>query len=233
MQQQSHPLRVSRQRQGWSQEQAIVRIEALARSMDIALPARSSLRTLLSMFENGRRSVPEQYRPILRELYRSTDEELGFTSNTRDTSDSPILFVPPPRQPCRPTPEILSYLLNVFRENSRADTQAGPQYILPLIYPQLSLIEQLCQSAREPERRATLFIGAKFAEFCGWLCQDSVDADAAIYWTNQALDYAHELDDSELLAYVLTRKSNIVTEAGSPGHGLGLANAALNISGNI
>ena len=85
MQQQSHPLKLARQRQGWSQEQAIVRIETVARSMDIALPARSSLRTLLSMFENGRRSVPEQYRPILRELYRSTDEELGFTSNTRDT----------------------------------------------------------------------------------------------------------------------------------------------------
>src|SRR5215831_2044346 len=99
MQQQSHPLRLARQRQGWSQEQAIVRIEALARSMDIALPARSSLRTLLSMFENGHRSVPEQYRPILRELYRSTDQELGFTISTRAASDSPVLFVPPPRQP--------------------------------------------------------------------------------------------------------------------------------------
>lgn len=78
-----------------------------------------------------------------------------------------------------------------------------------------------------------MFIGAKFAEFCGWLCQDSGDTGAAIYWTNRALDYAHELDNPELLAYVLTRKGNIVTEAGSPGHGLGLANAALNISGNI
>jgi transcriptional regulator with XRE-family HTH domain len=233
MQQQSHPLKLARQRQGWSQEQAIVRIEKVARSMGIALPTRSSLRTLLSMFENGHRSVPEQYRPILRELYRSTDQELGFTSSARTASDSPVLFVPPPRQPGRPAPEILSYLLNVFRENTRADAQNGPQYILPLIYPQLSLIEQLCQSAREPERRTTLFMGAKFAEFCGWLCQDSGNTDAAIYWTNQALDYAHELGDPELLAYVLTRKSNIVTEAGSPGHGLGLANAALNMSGNI
>lgn len=233
MQQQSHPLKLARQRQGWSQEQAIVRIEKVARSMDIALPTRSSLRTLLSMFENGHRSVPEQYRPILRELYRSTDQELGFTGTSRTPGDLPILFVPPPRQPGRPPPEILSYLLNVFRENARVDAQNGPHYVLPLIHPQLSLIEQLCQSAREPERRATLFIGAKFAEFCGWLCQDSGDSKAALYWTDQALDYAHELDDPELLAYVLTRKSNIVTEAGSPGHGLGLANAALNISGNV
>src|SRR5512133_61311 len=51
--------------------------------------------------------------------------------------------------------------------------------------------------------------------------------DSAIYWTHQALDYAHELDDPRLIAYILHRKSNIVTEAGSPGQGLGLANAAL------
>jgi transcriptional regulator with XRE-family HTH domain len=233
MQQQPHPLKLARQRQGWSQEQAIVRIEKLARSMGIALPARSSLRTLLSMFENGHRGVPEQYRPILRELYRSTDQELGFTVANKTPNSLVASLVPLPRHPGRPTPEILSYLLNVFRENTRADAQTGPQYILPLIYPQLSLIEQLCQSAREPERRATLFIGAKYAEFCGWLCQDSGDTNAAIHWTNQALDYAHELDDPELLAYVLTRKSNIATEAGSPGHGLGLANAALNIPGSI
>ena len=60
MQEQSHPLKRARRRQGWSQEAAIVRIENLARSMDIDLPTRSSLRTLLSMFENGHRSVPEQ-----------------------------------------------------------------------------------------------------------------------------------------------------------------------------
>ena len=136
-------------------------------------------------------------------------------------------------QPGQPTPEILSYLLNILRENTRVDALAGPRYLLPVVYPQLSLIEQLCQSAHEPERRATLFIGAKFAEFCGWLCQDSGNTDSALYWTNQALDYAHELDDPELLAYILTRKSNIVTEAGTPGHGLGLANAALNISGHV
>ena len=85
MQQQSHPLKLARQRHGWSQEQAIVRIEAVARSMDVSLPSRSSLRTLLSMFENGHRSVPEQYRPILRELYRSTDQDLGFTEWRRSS----------------------------------------------------------------------------------------------------------------------------------------------------
>lgn len=233
MERQSHPLRQARHRQGWSQEGAIVRIEAIARSMGIALPTRSSLRTLLSMFENGHRRVPEQYWPILRELYRSTDEELGLAHAAGAHGDLPILCVSSPGELTRPTPEVLTYLLNILNEHTRADALTGPRYLLPFIYPQLSLIDQMCQSAREPERRPALFIGAKFAEFCGWLCQDSGDTTSAIYWTNQALDYAHELDDPQLLAYILVRKSNIVTEAGTPGHGLGLANAALHVPGRI
>jgi hypothetical protein len=201
--------------------------------MGIALPTRSSLRTLLSMFENGHRKVPEQYWPILRELYRSTDEELGLARTAETHSDVPISCVSSPGELTQPTPEVLTYLLNMLNEHTRADALTGPRYLLPFIYPQLSLIDQMCQSAREPERCPALFIGAKFAEFCGWLCQDSGDTDAAIYWTNQALDYAHELGDPQLLAYILVRKSNIVTEAGTPGHGLGLANAALDVPGRI
>jgi hypothetical protein len=91
----------------------------------------------------------------------------------------------------------------------------------------MPLIERLCQGARGPERDEGLAIAARYAEFCGWLYQDSGHADSAIYWTDQALDYGHELGDQRLIAYILHRKSNIVTEAGLPGHGLGLANAAL------
>ena len=48
-----------------------------------------------------------------------------------------------------------------------------------------------------------------------------------MYWTDRALEYAVELDDRRVISYVLMRKSNIATDAGQPGHGLGLANAAL------
>ena len=48
-----------------------------------------------------------------------------------------------------------------------------------------------------------------------------------MYWTDRALEYAVELNDRQVISYVLMRKSNIATDAGQPGHGLGLANAAL------
>lgn len=156
MEQQSHPLRQARHRRGWSQEEAIVRLEAIARSMGVALATRSSLRTLLSMFENGHRCVPEQYWPVLRELYRSTDEELGLVPAHGGRSDPPMFCVPPLAELSRPTPEIVTYLLNILKEYVRADTLTGPRYVLPFIQPQLSFIGQVCQAAREPERQPTL-----------------------------------------------------------------------------
>ena len=80
---------------------------------------------------------------------------------------------------------------------------------------------------RGSDHEQALRLGSQFAEFCGWLYHDSGDYESAMYWTDRALEYAVELDDRRVISYVLMRKSNIATDAGQPGHGLGLANAAL------
>jgi hypothetical protein len=229
MNQQLPPLKRARHDQGWSQEQAIVRIEALGRAMRIPLPTRSSLRTLVSLFENQRRGVPEQYRPIFRELYRSTDEQLGMTSSPAALAP-PVPPALPDEVPDAPGPEILTYLSNVLDEHIKADAVVGPRYLVGPVQSQLPLLDRLCRASRGQQRETILSIAARSAEFCGWLYQDSGHPESALYWTNQALDYGQELGDAQLIAYVLHRKSNIVTEAGQAGHGLGLANAALKVS---
>lgn len=219
-------LKRARQRQGWSQEQAIVRFEAISKAMGMLMPARASLRTLLSVFENNRRSVPERYRQVFRELYRATDEELGFTI-ARDGFDVPISLSLAPAADQSPPPEIFGYLSSVLAEQVRVDTYIGPGYLIPAVRSQLSLIDQVIERFRGVDRHQGLVVAAKTAEFCGWLYQDSGDPGAAAFWTSASLDYAHELSDPQLVSYVLMRKSNIATEFGTPGHGLGLANAAL------
>lgn len=222
-------LLAARRRLGWSQEQTIVRFESLARSMGIELPTRASLRTLLSLFENRHRPVPHQYRVIFRELYRSTDDELGLTPGSNDG----LLPTPPPLPAAsvdRATPGILDYLTNVLFEHVRADTMIGPQYLIPTVQSMLPLVERICESSRDPERERALSLGARFAQFCGWLYQDAGRSDAATYWTDRALDYAQELGDLDIVAYIFMRKSNIATDIGRPGHALGLANASLSTS---
>lgn len=177
--------------------------------------------------------MPSQYRPILRELYRSTDEDLGLTNNASNISNFVVPHIPPQSALSRPTPEVLTYLSNIRKEHVTTDSLTGPRYVRSFIYPQLLAINEMCQVAHGPDRAQILFIGAKFAEFYGWISQDSGDTEAAAYWTDKALDYAHEIGDYQLVAYTLMRKSNIVTEAGMPGHGLGLANAALVASSNL
>jgi tetratricopeptide (TPR) repeat protein len=229
MDNESRLLARARKRRRWSQENAIVRFEKQGQAMGISIPARSSLRTLLSMFENGRRLVPVAYRPIFRELYRATDEELGFT---RSGSQYPLPTPPSlsggPSE--YPPLDILGYLSNVLTEHIKADASLGPRYLVSAVQSQLPLIDRLCQLTRGADRQNVLVIGARFAQFCGWLYQDLGEPESASFWTGRALDYAYELNDPHFIAYTLMRKSNISTESGVPGHGLGLANAALNYS---
>ena len=222
----AYPLRRARIRRGWSQRQAISRFEAAGEAMKIAVPARSSLRTLFSMFENGRRAVPDAYKPIFRELYRASDDELGFGPAAEDAVGLPVPGVPA-GSPDPPVPELLGFLSAVLDVHVRADAQAGPRFLLPGVNAHLLLAEQLCRTARGADREPVLTMAVRFTEFCGWLCQDLGHTDLAANWTSRALEYAQELGDPRLTAYVLMRKSNIATDADSPGHGLGLANAAL------
>lgn len=229
MEQPPNLLAQARKRRGWSQENAIARFENLGRAMEVPIAARSSLRTLFSMFENGRRPVPEAYRPVFCELYRSAEEELGFGAAESQHS----LPVPPPLPAIGPegsSSDILDYLANVLAEYVKADALLGPRYLVPTVQSQLPIIDRIYQTSRGADRGHVLLVGARFAQFCGWLYQDAGDPAAANYWTSQALDYAIELNDAQIVAYVLMRKSNIATEAGTPGHGLGLVNAALNYS---
>jgi hypothetical protein len=115
----------------------------------------------------------------------------------------------------------------VFAEYGRADNLLGSRHLLGVVVAQLATVEQACASARGPIRAELLAIGARYAECAGWLHQDSGDLSAAHRWSSRALDYAYELGDVQLTSYVLMRRSNVATDAGDSGAGLGLANAAL------
>ncbi|WP_282779956.1 hypothetical protein [Nocardia sp. CC201C] len=135
---------------------------------------------------------------------------------------SVLTLVPEPIDPA-----FVQHLQLMLTEHVRMDAWAGPRYIIESLRGQLTVVEDLCGKARGEMRASLLEIGARFCEFAGWLFQDSGDLKTALYWTNQAMDYAEELGDTHLISYVLMRKSNILTDAGKAAQGLGLANAAL------
>ncbi len=109
----------------------------------------------------------------------------------------------------------------------QADRLVGSTALLLPLRGHIATVERACEVARGQDRADVLAFASKFMEFCGWAHQDAGDLGRAMQWTSKALDYAVELGDQRTIAYTLMRKASIVTEAGMPGHGAGMASAAL------
>lgn len=114
-----------------------------------------------------------------------------------------------------------------------ADAAAGPLLVLASARAQSELIATLARATSGSDRRVALPVAARFAEFTGWLFQDSGDIGQASRWTDQALGHALELGAPQLMSYVLMRKANIAADAQDYAQSLGLAEAALRTSGTL
>jgi|tagenome__1003787_1003787.scaffolds.fasta_scaffold20963535_3 transcriptional regulator with XRE-family HTH domain len=109
----------------------------------------------------------------------------------------------------------------------RADRLVGSAALLLPLRGHVATVERACEVARGQDRADALAFASRYVEFCGWAHQDAGDLGRAMQWTSKALDYAVELGDQRTIAYTLMRKASIATEAGMPGHGAGMASAAL------
>jgi transcriptional regulator with XRE-family HTH domain len=227
---QAAALRAARKRMGWSQGRLASALEqaagALNRGKDLPPGGRQTLIQYISYFENGRRQVAGRLQLLFCEALKSTAEELGFDDSVSNFAITELPELPAAHL-ASAGPAVISSLRLILETNIQADAQIGPAYLIPAVQSHLPVIEAICRMTRGPDHEQALRLGSQFAEFCGWLYHDSGDYESAVYWTDQALEYAVELDDRRVISYVLMRKSNIATDAGQPGHGLGLANAAL------
>jgi transcriptional regulator with XRE-family HTH domain len=122
---------------------------------------------------------------------------------------------------------VLAALRGMHRGYVQADRLMGSLCVAGPIQLQMPVIERACEVSRGADRGDMLRFACQFAEFGGWIFQDSADLTCAMQWTNRALDYALELGDERVVAYTLMRKAMIATEGGSPAQGLGIADAAL------
>ena len=99
------------------------------------------------------------------------------------------------------------YFVDQLAGHARADNAAGPGFVLAAADLQLRQLEKLAEHG-SPEVGV---LTASYAEFTGWLLQDSGDNVGALRPTDQAVELAEVFGDSSLTAYNLMRKSNILT----------------------
>jgi tetratricopeptide (TPR) repeat protein len=135
--------------------------------------------------------------------------------------------------PKRVEPELVDCLERLLAGYTQADNVLGPQHLLVPVRPHLVYIDQLLRRAAHPVRTRLLTVGALYAEFLGWLYQDSGEPQWSEYWSDRALSWALEADASLIVSYVFMRKSNLASGLRQPHGTMSLALAALRRPGQL
>ena len=191
----------------------------------------------IGKYERGKNRWPGAVR---REAFRvvlnvDSDAALGFYGSRRTAmrpafdEDSAGLTMSPSRGPTdrRDLDEALSYFHQQWHLLVQADNLFGPRYALAGVETQIALLRDLLVAADREVRPDVVDLAARYAESAAWLNQDLARTPAAQDWTAQALEWAHQLGDTSMVAWSIYRRSQQQLEAGRARDALDLAEAAL------
>ena len=213
-------LQAARFERGWEQSHVLsqLRCEADAHGDSLAKPA--SLKTMLSRWENGQELPGDKYQRLLSSIYGRDAAALGF-----DEPATPTRIVVPRMAPAASVGTV-DYFRNVLQEHIRADNLMGPHHLVGVVCAQASLLEQILPATRGDIHDDLVLLAYAYNEFAGWLYQDAGEPNEAMRHSDLAMDYALGLNDPQLTAYVLMRKSNIACDMEKPERTLSLVAAA-------
>lgn len=122
---------------------------------------------------------------------------------------------------------IAGYLQEQLAAYAVSDGVRGPKETLPLVLAVIAVAESAAREARPAIRRDLLAVGARSAEFVGWLYRDSAALRLAGYWHDRAVEWAQMAADTALQGYVLLKKSQAAWDERDAPRMLMLARAAI------
>lgn len=126
----------------------------------------------------------------------------------------------------RPDTAMQDHLAAILASQRAIEDTAGARTVIPATEQQLEVVEQLRREARGPLHDDMLSLEAQYAQFIGWCYQDLGDERASERWYGRALLAAHEADDPNMIASVLSMRSNAAWDAGDPQRAAALGEAA-------
>lgn len=106
------------------------------------------------------------------------------------------------------------------------DGMLGSNRTLPAVLGMLGAIKVCAQDAKPDIRRALFAVGARGAEFAGWLCRDLHDQTRATFWHDRATEWAQLSGDLPMQGYVLLKKAQTAYDDRDAVNVLGFAEAA-------
>lgn len=121
---------------------------------------------------------------------------------------------------------VAGYFRDQLAAYAVSDGMRGPKETLPLVLAIIAAVEHAAREARPSVRRELLAVGARSAEFAGWLYRDSAALRLAGYWHDRAVEWAQMAGEMALQGYVLLKKSQAAWDERDAPRMLMLARAA-------
>ena len=121
--------------------------------------------------------------------------------------------------------EVVDYFEGQITACATDDGARGPRETLPVVLGIIGAIEHHAGTVKPDVRRRLVAVGARSAEFAGWLYRDSATPKFANYWRDRAVEWAQEAGDLSMQGYILLKKSQAAWDTRDAGRMLALAQA--------
>ena len=122
--------------------------------------------------------------------------------------------------------DVVMYFSERIASLAADDGKRGPRCTLPPVLGVIAAVEHCARQVRPAVRRDLLAVGARAAEFAGWLYRDIGSPGEAAYWRDRATEWAQEGGHHILQGYVVLRKSQAAWDERDAIRMLTLAQAA-------
>lgn len=115
-----------------------------------------------------------------------------------------------PRPPAGPEGEtLLEISRSLFGQYRQLGQAAAPEAVLPALIAQTHTLRSLALRAGPRTRAGLLGLASRYAEYIGWLVQETGNDRSALWWTERAVRMAAAGGDDHLAAYALVRRALI------------------------
>lgn len=102
---------------------------------------------------------------------------------------------------------LLGVSRSLFDHYRQLGQTVAPGLLIPALIAQTHTLRELSSHVDARTREGLLKLGSRYAEYVGWLVQETGNEQAALWWTQRAVDLAAAGGDHDLAAYALVRRA--------------------------
>ncbi|MFF0752372.1 helix-turn-helix domain-containing protein [Streptomyces sp. NPDC004267] len=196
----------------------------LARLCDVAVGAQGALAALA---QPGR-SPAQPSRRLVMTAGAASALALGVPSAAASAPSVPTAMRPSTAEAAAEAMggQLLDGVQALFEQFRRLGQTAPAAAVLPGLAAQTRSLPALADASGTRTARGLYVLASRYAEFTGWMAQESGDDTGALAWTEHAVQLAEAAGDHDLAAYSLVRRGLITLYAGDAQSTVELVQAA-------